>query len=133
MTKIESEKAIINASATKVYGFLADFNNFKKLMPAQVVDWVATEEDCSFTIKGMASLTMKFVEKTPVSKLKIIPNGKTPFDFTLTCTIEEKGIDAEVQLVFDADLNMFLKMMAEKPLTNFLNLLVNALKNLPFE
>ena len=31
----------------------------------------------------------------------------------------------KLKLTFDADLNPFLKMVAEKPLTNFLNLLVD--------
>ena len=101
-------------------------------MPEQVIEWEGTEEACSFTIKGMASLTMKFSEKTPTTLLKIVPNGKTPFDFTLNSLIADKGETAEVQLVFDADLNMFMKMMAEKPLTNFLNMLVNSLKTMPF-
>ena len=33
-----------------------------------------------------------------------------------------------MQLGFDADLNPMMKMMASKPLTNFLNLLVKKLK-----
>jgi len=42
----------------------------------------------------------------------------------VTSFSDERGAELR-QLFFDADLNPFLKMMAEKPLKNFLNLLVS--------
>ena len=130
MTRIESQKAEVNKPAVELFNFLSDFNNYQKLMPDQVVNWKSTAEDCSFTIKGMASLGMKISEKIPNSEIRIIANGKVPFDFKLFCMIEDKGTASAIQLLFDADLNPFIKMMAEKPLTNFLNLLVNKAKEL---
>ena len=100
-------------------------------MPEQVTNWKSTSDECSFTIAGMASLGMKIIEKTPNSLIKAGKHGSAPFDFTLSCTIADNGATSEVQLIFDADLNPMLKMMAERPLTNFLNLLVNKLKDTP--
>ncbi len=128
MTKIESDKVTVNKTAKEVYDFLSDFNNFKKLMPEQVVDWTSTIDECTFTIKGMATLGMKIVEKTPNSLIKVNKNGSAPFDFTLSCMIDDLQNQCAVQLAFDAELNMMMKMMATKPLTNFLNILVNKLK-----
>jgi carbon monoxide dehydrogenase subunit G len=127
MTRLESDKATINKPAEEIYTFLSDFNNFGHLMPEQISDWQSTADECSFTIKGMAELGMKMVEKVPYSLIKIAKT-KAPFDFILSCTIEDKGPQCEVQLAFDANLNPMLKMMASKPLTNFLNMLVNKLK-----
>ena len=71
-------------------------------------------------------------EKKPFEYIKVNRNGNAPFDFTLECLLNEKSIaESEVQLAFNADLNPMLKMMALKPLTNFLNLLVKKLKDLP--
>ena len=130
MTRIESDKTTIDKSAKEVYDFLSDFNNFQKLMPEQVVDWKSTIDECTFTIKGMATLGMKIVEKTPNSLIRVEKNGSAPFDFTLICMIEDLQNRCEVQLAFDADLNPMMKMMASKPLTNFLNILVSKLKQL---
>jgi carbon monoxide dehydrogenase subunit G len=130
MTRLESDKIVINKPASEIYHFLSEFNNFGHLMPEQVTDWQSTGDECSFTIKGMASLGMKITEKTPNSFIKIARNGKAPFDFNLLINIEEKGTDCNVQLLFDADLSPMLKMMASKPLTNFLNLLVNRLREI---
>lgn len=131
MTRISSEKVTVQKSAAHLYQFLSDFNNFQQLMPEQVTNWQSTTEECSFTIAGMASLGMKIMEKTPNTLIKAGKHGNAPFDFTLSCTIDGNDTSSDVQLIFDADLNPMLKMMAERPLTNFLNLLVNKLKNIP--
>lgn len=130
MTRIESDTVLINKSDAELFQFLSNFNNFQKLMPEQVKDWTSTEDECSFTIAGMASLGMKIQERTPNSLIRVQRHGKAPFDFILHCNIKGKDQDSEVQLAFDADLNPMLKMMAVKPLTNFLNMLVNKLKEI---
>lgn len=131
MTRIESDKVIVKKTQAEIYNFLSNFNNFQKLMPEQVTNWQSTEDECSFTIAGMASLGMKIIEKTPNSQIKVTRNGKAPFDFNLDCAIKDLSKNCEVQLAFDADLNPMLKMMAVKPLTNFLNLIVHKLNELP--
>jgi len=129
MTRLESDKVTLNKSSEEIYNFLSDFNNFGHLMPEQIADWKSTADECSFTIKGMASLGMKMTEKTPNSFIKIIRDGKAPFDFIMNVHIEEvQPQQCTVQLVFDAELSTMMKMMASKPLTNFLNLLLNRLK-----
>ena len=128
MTRIESDITPVTKSPEEIYNFLSNFNNFEKLMPEQVTNWQSTEEECSFTIAGMASLGMKITDKTPYSLIKVARNGKAPFDFGLDCIIKESTPgQSTVQLAFDADLNPMMKMMAIKPLTNFLNLLVGKL------
>ncbi len=130
MTRLESDKVVINKTAKEIFDFLSDFNNFEKMMPEQVTDWKSTTDECTFTIKGMATLGMKIIEKVPNSLVKVTKNGSAPFDFTLSCMIEDLQQQCRVQLAFDAELNAMMKMMASKPLTNFLNLLVNKLKEL---
>jgi carbon monoxide dehydrogenase subunit G len=128
MTTLQSDKLTISKTAKEVFDFLSDFNNFQRLMPEQVTDWKSTSDECTFTIAGMATLGMRIKEKTPNSAIIVERNGPAPFDFTLNVNIADKQEQCEVQLTFDADLNPMLKMMASKPLTNFLNLLVSKLK-----
>ena len=132
MTRIESEKVNLSQAQNTTFDFLSDFNNYQQLMPEQVTDWSSDTDTCSFNIKGMASLGMAIESRTPNTEIKIKKNGKAPFDFYLTCEIGE-GIspsESTLKLYFDADLNPLLKMMAEKPLANFLNLLVNRYKEI---
>jgi len=126
MTQLQSDQVEIKKSPSAVFAFLSDFNNFEKLMPEQVVDWKSDGQSCSFTIKGMASLGMAIESTIPDREIRIRKDGKAPFDFFLTCKIEPASTATHslIQLVFDADLNPMLKMLAERPLTNFLNMLV---------
>ncbi len=130
MTRLESNKETIGQSAEQVFQFLSDFNNIGKLMPEQVEQFTTEGDTCKFTIKGMATLGLKYEQKTPNSEVVMVKHEKAPFDLKLICKIEEQGAQSALQLFFDADLNPFLKMMAEKPLTNFLNLLVSKYKSM---
>lgn len=129
--KIESDPSIINKPAAEVFSFLSNFNNFQKLMPPQVSNWQSTEDDCYFTISGMASIGMKITEKVPNSLIKVSSNGKVPFNFTLNIALTETTPSQTTgQLTFEADLNPMMSMMVEKPLRNFFNLLAGKMKEL---
>lgn len=123
MTTIESKKVLIN-KPKKLFNFISDFNNFEELMPEQVQNWSSTKDECSFTIKGMASLGMRIVERKPFDEIKIASSDNSPFEFSIYCTIENSSSGSSLQLTMNAELNALLKMMAKKPLENFLNLLV---------
>ncbi|HNQ13251.1 MAG TPA: SRPBCC family protein [Bacteroidia bacterium] len=130
MTRIESDTHSIQQSAESIYSFLSDFNNFKDIMPEQVVDFSSDKDQCKFTIKGMATLGMKIIERKENEFIRINSTDVTPFPFELSCSIKENDSNkSDVQLAIDAQLNPFMKMMAEKPLKNFLNLLLSRYKD----
>jgi hypothetical protein len=127
--KMESGVTPIDRPVSEVYNFLNDFNNFSHLMPEQVVNWQATSDNCSFEIKGLATLGMRIIERVPNSKIVMKSEGKLPFDFFLNAnltSITENSSNA--QLIIEADMNPFISMMAEKPLANFVNVLALKLK-----
>jgi carbon monoxide dehydrogenase subunit G len=128
--RIESTKVDLKKSREEVFSFVSDFRNFEHLIPKDKVSkWTATEDSCSFNINGMADIGMKIQSTVMPSQVNIISDGKNPFDFTLTVFIEEKiNNESIANLVFDAEVNPFLKMMVEKPLTNFFNMLAERLK-----
>ena len=52
--------------------------------------------------------------------------GKVPFTFNLDILLEEQSADqTHIQMIFKGDINAFMKMMVEKPLRNFFNMLVD--------
>lgn len=126
---IETNHQSINASQEEVYNFLMDMNNFEQLFPQDKVDnWESTEENCTMKIKSMGSLGLKRVASTANSLIYLDSFGKTPFKFTLNIFLLEKESDScEVHIEFEGDINPFMKMMVEKPLTEFFNSLVKRL------
>jgi hypothetical protein len=131
LTKIDSEIVEINNSAENIFNYLSDFNNFEKLMPPQVTNWKSTSEECTFTINGMATIGMKIIGTAPFTQISIISNGKVPFEFKLFVLLNQKdAANCTGQIKFESELNMMLKMMVEKPLTNFFNMLAQRMKDI---
>lgn len=130
MSIIKSDKLIIDRSDSVLFNFVGNFDNFGKLMPEQVTDWKSTADTCSFTISGMASLSMRMGLKQPNEKIVMISVGDKPFSYELIChlvAINENSTEA--QLVFDAQLSAMIAMMATRPLQNFVNILLQKLKS----
>lgn len=121
--KIEGKPATINNEIKGVYNFLTDFNNFENLMPEQITEWKSDNNSCSFVIQGMANIKLIFGEKTPYSFIKLIPEGKVPFQFSLEINLSETGIDTIAKVDVDANLNPMMAMMAKRPLENLVNIM----------
>lgn len=125
MTTIETKHELSSNSQEKLFQFLSDLNNFEQLMPeGKIEKWSSSSEECEFTIKGMARIGLKKVSEEPNSLIKITSFGKVPFSFDLDIHLNDKGDKTESYMVFKGDINPFMKMMVEKPLTNFFNILV---------
>ena len=131
MTKFESKKVFVNKTCEEVYEFLADFNNFEKLLPSKVTNWESTLDSCSFKVEGIGKLSMRIDSKKPGRFINIVSDGDNPVDYTLDCFFYKYEKDkCEVVLEFNAELNSFMKMVASRPLQNFVDMLADKLKEL---
>ena len=120
---IEGKPATINQDIQSVYTFLTDFNNFQPLMPDQITNWKSDNESCSFTIQGMADISLVFSEKIPNELIKLVPQGKVPFSFSLILKLSEIESNTIVKVDVDAKLNPMMAMMAKRPLENLVNVM----------
>ena len=98
-------------------------------MPSSVQDLETTEDTCSFSLKGMPTIRLKIGDKIPFKHVSMVTDGGQ-VEFSLNCSFVADGDKCKAQLFFEAELNMMMKMMVERPLTNFLNILVNRLKEI---
>ncbi len=113
----------------EVYDFLADLNNHEKLMPPNVQDWQSSRDEASFSIPGIARLSLKAEDRAESQYIRIIPAQKAPFDVSLTWQTEAAGNgETHVRLTVEADLNMMMKMLASAPLQKLVDEQVNNLK-----
>tara|TARA_R110000868_G_scaffold197243_5_gene443372 strand:- start:84 stop:488 length:405 start_codon:yes stop_codon:yes gene_type:complete len=127
MTTIETSIAVSPNNISKLFGFLCDMRHFEQILPQDKVEkWEAEEDQCSFTIKGMSRIGLKRKSVEAPSTIFIESHGKVPFDFELEIQLKEQAEDqTSVQIIFQGEINAFLKMMVEKPLKNFFESLVN--------
>ena len=122
--KIDSDKVSVKASQQDVFDFLTDSNNIMYLLPQDdISDFKATKEECSFKVKGGIIISLVQDGNEGIDKIFLKSGEKSPFPFKLTLfnTVKDEGIEGYIH--FDGEVNMFLKMMVEKPLTNLFNLM----------
>jgi len=128
MTEFKSKTLEIANQAKSIYSFLDDFNNFEKLLPEQVTNWQSTKDNCSFTIQGMANLKLSKGAKTEFNYISYNGEEKSPFELSLHLYLNEKSeTKTQCQVIFKADLNPMLKMMASRPLKNLVDIIIDKL------
>ena len=127
MATFSSPEVIVNRSAEDFFTKIGDLNNLKDIMPSSIKDFESTETTCSFKMKGMPTLNLKIGEKIPFSKISLTADG-SQVPFSLDCIITEKGEQCQARLEINAEMNMMMKMMVEKPLTQFLDVLASKME-----
>ena len=127
--KIESKKGQINKPAKEVFDYLSDMNNFKNLLPQdKISDWQSDVNSCSFKIQGATTISFVIDSKEEPNLIKMISGESAPFKFNLDVHLNEnEGMTTGYQ-TFEADINMFMKMMVEKPLKNLFDYIVDQLE-----
>ncbi len=120
------------SSLKSIYEFLTDFRNFKDIMPEDKVENFEYDQNgCSFNIRGVTPLKVKLKEKIPFSKVIFESEGLAKFNFILEATLDgvaDNQGNCNVQL--HGDINPFIKVMAEKPLTQLVNTMALKLSQL---
>lgn len=122
--EIESNKVSVKASQQDVFDFITDSNNIIHLLPQDdISDYKATKEECSFKVQGGIIISLIQNGNEGLDKILLKSGEKSPFPFSLIIynTIKDDHIEGYIH--FDGKVNMFLKMMVEKPLTNLFNLM----------
>lgn len=113
---------------TVLFDYMSNFNNFKHLLPTEKIEnFTCTSDQCSFGIKGMTSLTIKLKNKINPSQITFETSGLAKFIFTLHIHLLENQTN-NVQL--EGDMNPFIKVMAEKPLNDLINVMALKLSEL---
>ena len=121
LEKYQSKQVKIDRPDRMVYNLLSDFNHFTPMLESKVDDWRVEGDTCSFTVKGF-SLTLRMVEKTPYTTLKIGGDDGSPFEFVFWIQlVKVDENDTRMRLTLHAELNMMMKMMIGKKLEQALD------------
>jgi hypothetical protein len=120
--KIKANTVVVNADQSRVRSFLSDANNMEHLLPMdKISDFQSTKEGCSFKVQGGITISLLENGDNGSNELYLKSGEKSPFPFTLTIFMNENEATTEGYILFDGEVNAFLKMMVEKPLTNLFN------------
>lgn len=116
--KIESKSFSAKATSEQVYNFLTDLNNILELLPQdKVKEWKGNTDKCSFKVSG-APIELVKKNSTPNEVIRLQSGENPPFPYTLEILLQENAGITTGKLHFEGEVNSFLKMMVQKPLTN---------------
>lgn len=134
MLKLSSKTGTAKANQEKVFNYLTDFRNFTHLMPSEKIDDLeVTKDTVKFSLPGLGLVGLKLAEKDPFKKLIIDAIEGTAADFTFRVFIDPDGENqSKIFLQLDANLNMFVEMMAKNPLQHFLDLMIDKVETINF-
>lgn len=127
--KIKGDTVIVTAERSEIIDFLRDSNNIIHLLPKdKISDYTSSNEMCAFKVQGgvIISLHQDGVEGQDVLYMK--SGEKSPFPFRLSIVMNAVTEGTEGYIQFDGEVNAFLKLMVERPLTSLFNFMSEKLK-----
>lgn len=130
--KIESRIGKVQANEERVFSLISDFNNLQNFAkPDKVSDFTVDADSCSFAVDGMGNFAMRIIEREEFKLVKIANDASMPFNFNLWIQLKKvSDVDTRVKVTLKAELNAMMKMVAKKPLTKFVDTLVDRLEGI---
>ena len=112
MEKYESKQQQIHHPASLIYPIISRLDLLSPAMQDKVEEWQATEDSCSFKVKGM-KVGLRIAERVENKHVKIVADeGGIPIDFTFWIQLKQVDErDTRVRMVLHAELNMMMRMM----------------------
>ena len=130
MMEMKSETVSVQTNAQDIIAFLSDANNLFHILPQdKISDWQADEAKCSFKVQGGITISLIQDGHNGSNELYLKSGEKSPFPFKLIVHLNQiqDGI-TEGYIEFNGEVNLFLKMMVEKPLSALFNYMSVQLK-----
>jgi hypothetical protein len=127
----ESRIGKLTCNAKEVFTFVTDIRNFERFIPQEtIINWQAQRESCSFSVSMLGTVSLRLAEKEVCKKVIYNGDALKRNDFSLVLHISGIGKNpAEVKVIMNADLNPMMKMMATKPIGQFLEMLINEMES----
>jgi len=131
ISHFESRTGKLTCTSREVFDFVTDIRNFELFIPnATINDWQAGRESCSFSVSMVGTVSLRIEKKVPYYKVIFSGDALKKNDFSLVLNfLENANSNAEVKVLLEAELNPMLKMMAAKPIDQFLEILINEMEN----
>jgi hypothetical protein len=129
--ELNSNKVIVQKSASALCAHLSDVKNFEQLMPETISKFEVIREDAFiFALKGMPEIALEVKEIIRPSRVTLgAISDKIPF--TLIGNIEAIDNDSScVELQFQGDFNPMMAMMVKAPVSKFIETLASNLETI---
>lgn len=130
MDHYESRTARSGCTPEEIYGFVSDIRNFERFIPAgSVNNWIADADTCSFTVSQLGNVKMGIENRVPHSLVAFRGTAlkNNHFEMELHISRSDDGT-AAVQVKLNTQLNPFIKMVAARPIGQFLEMVAGRIE-----
>lgn len=130
LSHYESRTGTLSCTPKEVFDFVTDIRNFEQFIPQDsVTNWQSARDTCSFTVSMVGTVSVRLEKQEPHNKVIFNGDALKKNDFSLILNINN-GLtnSAEVKVLLEAELNPMLKMMAKKPIIQFLEILITEME-----
>jgi hypothetical protein len=130
ISHFESRTGKLNCNAEKVFNFVTDIRNFERFIPdGRIKDWQADKDSCSFSVSMLGTVRLRLTQKNKFTHVVFAGDALKENDFELSLFITDNlNNESTAKIDLQADLNPMLKMMAAKPIEQFLGMLINEME-----
>jgi carbon monoxide dehydrogenase subunit G len=127
----ESRSGSLSCTTKEVFEFVTDIRNFEQFIPGgSINNWQSEKDTCSFTVSMVGTVSVRIKKKDPFNKVIFSGDALKKNDFSLILHISENDSEtADVKVLLEAELNPMLKMVAHKPIIQFLEMLIREMEN----
>lgn len=131
LSKYESRVGKVKQESKLLYGFISDMRNFKQFIPGDsITNWQADKNNCEFEVSPLGKTRLKIIDSEEYKLVKFEGDGLNNTSFFLWVQLKEiDTLDTRVKITIKADLNPMLKMMAAKPISDFLEKLISGMES----
>ena len=131
LSYFESRSGKPDCTPEEIFGFVTDLRNFEQFIPSgTVADWEASKDQCSFRVPRMGNVHLRVVREERPLLVAYKGNALNNNDFDIVVHIRKNSSNkADVKVSLNAELNPMVKMIASKPIGQFLEMLVERMES----
>jgi carbon monoxide dehydrogenase subunit G len=130
LSHYESRSGSLSCTSREVFDFVTDIRNFEQFIPpGSISNWQSETDSCSFSVSMVGTVSARIVKREPYNKVIFSGDALKKNDFSLILNISEgTRHTAEVKVLLEAELNPMLKMVANKSIVQFLEILIREME-----
>ena len=130
LSHYESRSGSLSCTSREVFDFVTDIRNFEQFIPDGTINnWQSDRDSCSFSVSMVGTVSVRIEKKEPYNKVIFSGDALKKNDFSLVLDIKDNtNKKADVKVSLEAELNPMLKMMANKPIIQFLEMLITEME-----
>jgi len=130
ISNFESRSGNLNCTARECFEFVTDIRHFERFIPSGTIsNWQAEKESCSFSVSMLGTVSFRLSRKEKYTMVSYSGDALKKNDFELVLNITDNNDKpCSVKVLLTAELNPMMKMIAVKPIEQFLEMLIKEME-----